>query len=266
MAKIEDLKSIEELLFSAPLYKQFQIPADLELMAVLCGRSHDSHKFDAHCPYCGKQTTWTLSGTLSVPGGDPWRDIAKRHAHDTLRVSCGRDKLHVIRFSIYLKNMTIEKTGQYPSIATVVNDELSHYRKYMTSADANEFYKATGLAAHGVGVGSFVYLRRVFERLVFGRFNEFKDQEGWKDEDFSKLRMSERIAFLRGHLPSFLVEHAGIYGILSVGIHELSEEVCLSHFEVLKQSIVLILEEDMKKREELALKKKFSDALKSIEI
>ncbi len=55
--------------------------------------------------------------------------------------------------------MTIEKVGQYPSLATIANDEVSQYRKDMNPIDAQEFHKAIGLAAHGVGVGSFVYLR-----------------------------------------------------------------------------------------------------------
>ena len=39
-----------------------------------------------------------------------------------------------------------------------------------------EFTKAIGLAANGVGIGSFVYLRRIFENLVFQAFDEAKKE------------------------------------------------------------------------------------------
>jgi hypothetical protein len=53
-----------------------------------------------------------------------------------------------------------------------------------------------GLAAHNVGIGSFVYLRRIFERLIIKRYTDFKETEGWNDEDFYKLRMAEKVEFL----------------------------------------------------------------------
>jgi hypothetical protein len=117
--------------------------------------------------------------------------------------------------------------------------------------DATEFHKAIGLAAHGVGIGSYVYLRRIFERLIKGRFDEFKETEKWSEEDFLKVRMHERIELLKEHLPEFLVRNKKVYSILSLGVHELDEKVCLEFFPVLRSSIVVILEEDKRKLEEL---------------
>jgi hypothetical protein len=109
-------------------------------------------------------------------------------------------------------------------------------------------YKAIGLAAHGEGIGSFVYLRRVFERLIRSRFDQYKAEEGWTDEDF-KLRMDEKIALLKAHLPSFLVEIREIYSIFSKGIHELDNEDCLQFFEVGRRAILIVLEDDLKRSE-----------------
>lgn len=113
-----------------------------------------------------------------------------------------------------------------------------------------------------LGVGSFVYLRRVFERLITTRFEEFKASEGWSDDQFYAVRMEDKIDLLKDHLPSFLVENRKIYSILSVGVHELDEKECLNWFEVMKQSIIIILEDDKKKKEELSRREVFAQAIK----
>jgi hypothetical protein len=117
------------------------------------------------------------------------------------------------------------------------------------------------LAAHGVGIGSFVYIRRIFERLIVGRFKEAKDAEGWTDEQFAKLRMAERIELLKDHLPPFLVANKKLYSIVSRGIHSLGENECLQFFEVLRASCAIILDEDKRKKEELAMKNNLEKAI-----
>ncbi|KDB51524.1 hypothetical protein X805_29020 [Sphaerotilus natans subsp. natans DSM 6575] len=54
---------------------------------------------------------------------------------------------------------------------------------------------------------------------------------------------------LKAHLPTFLVEHPGMYSLLSKGIHELSEDECLKHFATLRLGIELILDERLEARE-----------------
>jgi hypothetical protein len=178
-----------------------------------------------------------------------------------LHLTCTRLDNHVLRFGYFLDAGAIQKSGQYPSFASIAFDESKQYNKLLSKKDAGEFHRAIGLAAHNVGIGSFVYLRRIFERLINKRYQEFKGVEGWKDEDFYTLRMAEKVGFLSGHLPDFLVRNAKIYSILSVGIHELEEDQCLSFFKVLRQSLVLMLEEDKKKREELEMQRELEKAI-----
>ncbi|MCP4206743.1 MAG: hypothetical protein GY767_06825 [Shimia sp.] len=153
------------------------------------------------------------------------------------------------------------KVGQLPSLADIANDEAKTYRSVLSPEDGAELHKAIGLAAHGVGIGSFVYLRRVFEHLIYGRYEEFKESEGWKDEDFYRMKMDEKVQLLKGHVPDFLYENRKIYSVLSKGIHELSEEACLAFFEPLKLSLKIMLEEEKVKKEELALKEAASRAI-----
>ncbi|CAG2144497.1 hypothetical protein LMG31506_03019 [Cupriavidus yeoncheonensis] len=259
MSEPKTLESVEEFFFGAPPYASYVLPADMKIVEQLYGRSNDN-RIDGHCPNCNKMTTFVIKGQ-HVPNGDDWDNIRKRNAYDYCKIICVRDHNHTINYWFWMRRMTIEKVGQHPSLATISNDEVAQYRKGMSKVDSQEFHKAIGLAAHGVGVGSFVYLRRVFERMVYGRFEEFKAAEGWKDEDFYGLRMNEKVQFLKGHLPAFLVENAKIYSILSIGIHELDEATCLQYFDLMKHSIIIILEEDKRKKEELAMRSKFSNLI-----
>jgi hypothetical protein len=57
---------------------------------------------------------------------------------------------------------------------------------------------------------------------------------------------------LSSYLPSALTSNTVLYGILSKGIHELTEEQCLTYFPVLKDCLYMILDqwEEMRKKEE----------------
>jgi hypothetical protein len=97
-----------------------------------------------------------------------------------------------------------------------------------------------------------VYIRRIFERQIDNRFAEFKTEENWSAEDFQRLRVAEKIELLKDHLPDFLVKNRKLYGILSLGIHELDEADCLNFFSVIRASTIFILEEDKRNKDELA--------------
>ena len=113
----------------------------------------------------------------------------------------------------------------------------------MSKEDLKEFTRAIGLAANGVGIGSFVYLRRLFERLIQDAAEQKINAGEIERPVFEGARMDEKIGMLRDVLPKFLVENKSIYGIISKGIHQLSEEECLAMFDILKTSIELILDE-----------------------
>jgi hypothetical protein len=259
------LPSIEHLLFKAPLYSEFSVTR--EQMEVLYGRvtvddrSFTKGKIDGYCLSCKQDSTFTVNG-VSIPGGDPWNNIGTRYAFDTMTITCARKESHWIRYFFRVYHMAISKVGQFPSLADIAIDETRQkYRTVLRGDNWSELYRAIGLAAHGEGIGSFVYLRRVFERLIQSRFDEFKVEEGWTDEDFDRLRMDERVAFLKDHLPSYLVEARKIYSIFSLGIHELDNQTCLQFFEVGKRSIIIILEDDLKKQQELTARRELAAAV-----
>ncbi|BAU28973.1 hypothetical protein DFP93_103179 [Aneurinibacillus soli] len=159
----------------------------------------------------------------------------------------------------------IVKIGQYPSIADFDNT-AKRYRKALGDKKlAKEFHTAVGLKANGVGVGSFVYLRRIFEKLIFDKIKEVTQADSSiKEDDFVSLRMKEKIEKLKDHLPEFLVNNPVLYSILSKGVHELTDKECLAHFDTVRAAIILILEEKLEKEEREKRKKIVSKELQNI--
>lgn len=79
---------------------------------------------------------------------------------------CAMDNTHHLDYIVLTDGNKMKKIGQYPSVADLTFPELEEYRKIMTKEDEKEFKRAIGLYASGIGVGSFVYLRRIFEHII----------------------------------------------------------------------------------------------------
>lgn len=148
------------------------------------------------------------------------------------------------------------KIGQYPSVADLVIPEISKYKGVLGS-QYREFSKAIGLFAHGIGIGSFVYLRRIIENLVFDKYNEVAESLEISREDFERLKFDVKIDTLKDYLPEVLVANKNVYGIVSKGIHELSEDECREMFPYIKAGIELILDALLAEKERKAKEKLF---------
>ena len=178
----------------------------------------------------------------------------------------GEEHKHHLDYIILTTDNSMMKIGQYPSIADMTFPELDAYKHVISKQERKELGTAIGLFASGIGAGSYVYLRRILERLIY----QAKATAGDKvnDEEFEQARVAERIKMLQGYLPEILIKNTTIYGILSKGIHELSEEECKKYFPVVKECIYQILgmweSERRKKADEDALSKALSSISSSI--
>jgi hypothetical protein len=150
------------------------------------------------------------------------------------------------------QSYAVQKIGQYPSFVDVARDEAIEKSKgILPPLDAAEFVTAITEKAHGIGAGSLIYLRRVLERLLRGKFDELKLENGWPDEKFRKNSLPANVELLKDHLPPYLYEiNKDIFKALGNGIHRLSEDDCLKHFDPVKEAVMLIFEQDARKRRE----------------
>jgi len=154
------------------------------------------------------------------------------------------------------------KIGQYPSIADLHISKIKNYDKVLEQEKLKEITRAVGLNANGVGIGAFVYLRRVFEFLIEEAHQIALRQNNWQEPLYASSRMNEKIGLLKDLLPQFLVDNKNMYGILSMGIHSLTEQECLKYFDAVKVGIELILDE---KLEKLNKEKKVEEAKKKLQ-
>lgn len=155
---------------------------------------------------------------------------------------CAMDENHKLNYIVEVLDNKLTKIGQYPTYADLSNSELEDYKKVLPEEELAELKRATGLYASGIGVGSYVYLRRVFEKMI-EKAQDKAVQEGISKDKFSNLSMENRVKILKDYLPEFLVNNKQIYGIISKGIHELSEKKCIEYFPVMYKAITMILKE-----------------------
>ena len=177
---------------------------------------------------------------------------------------CSMDSTHHLDYIVLTNENGMKKIGQYPSVADLTFPELKEYRKIMTKDDEKEFKRAIGLYASGIGIGSFVYLRRIFERIIAKAGQKAITEGKIQEDDFSNARVNEKIKMLSEYLPKALTNNMVSYGIISKGIHELSEEECIDYFPVLHDLIIMILRQWEKIRRDEEEEKKISVALNQI--
>jgi len=262
-------------LVDMPLYDKVELVGDNPNSQIKALRLHRG-KFDAYCPSCGKHTTWTTvvapeleqrakqesaasplssSSRFSGPTVHHWQGEFK------LRIFCARDGRHHGDFYFdtlgpsgfdYIQFKTGERTeldrtllvkvGQYPSLTDFQLGDLTEFEDGMSKQQRREFVRATNSAAHGFNVAACVYFRRVFESVLMKARDEYMAQNGLTEwQEFKDARTDERIRLLREHLPRFMSEHPQLYGVLSVGVHELTEEQCAADLPMLRKAIELIM-------------------------
>lgn len=188
---------------------------------------------------------------------------------DTVRVmvfrfACSMESSHRIDYIVLSEGCKIKKIGQYPSVADLSFPELKEYRKIISKQDEKEFRRAIGLYAQGIGVGSFVYLRRIFERIIDIAKQKAITAGTLDEQTYKDAHVDERIKMLANYLPKTLVESTVFYGIVSKGIHELSEEDCIAYFPVLRGFIFMILRQWEQLRKDEEEEKQIKDSLSKI--
>ena len=173
---------------------------------------------------------------------------------DTTRIielpfRCAMDGQHRLDYILIAGDDYVKKVGQSPSLADLSLNEINRYRKVTGDQTIKELKRAIGLNAQGIGIGSYVYLRRVFERIIDQAKKQSIERGELVENDFANKRIDEQIKLLTNDLPDALIDNKMFYKIVSKGIHELSEEECNNYFPILKDAIVLIWNEWQSKKE-----------------
>lgn len=249
----------QEFIFDLPLYQKIEGDDVKQIINDLT--SIISPKFDGFNAQHMKESTYSVWHNLSCRHNLEYKSDIDVQDHELFQstepwyitLRCGRynDEIEIMVL-LDAEEHTIMKVGQYPTIANMHKAQIKHYKSVLSEDEMKDFTRAIGLAASGVGIGSFVYLRRIFENLIEEAYKQALSNGDVEEDVFMRMRMDEKIGVLKDYLPKTLVEIKQIYGILSKGIHELSEKECLSYFNAMRMGIEIILDDklEQRKREE----------------
>lgn len=258
---------------------------ELDQLVQICNRKD---RFEMFCPECGDKKVFlydggfsdvivkNISNGLSSPGSiinpsytkyDPLDNVD----HMYFRLKCSLNESHKLEFFFVKRGSQIIKVGQYPSSADIDLPQASGYSAILGIQYYNELKRSIGLHSHGIGIGSFVYLRRIIEKLVYDTFKEAEasgrlteQQFEYQDGDGRRNTMEAKIKLLKGFLPDLITDHPKIYGVVSKRIHELSEAECLKYFPVLKDGIVMILDDIVARKEKERVAEEYKKSLGKI--
>ncbi len=235
------LESPKAFHLEMPLYHALDLSIGVVAEKVFEHIAH-SGTMDAYCIWCDKESVFDAEEYVYGKTYGAW----KREDFGFRRNSykCTRNNNHRYYIYFFKGKDVLMKIGQWPSVADFQIPQAEKYRKILGEEEYKELTRGIGLSAHGVGIGSFVYLRRVFENLIEEAHQKAKTEDAsFSEESYARARMDDKIEMVQEHLPAFLVENRSLYAIMSKGIHDLTEDECLQYFETVKIGIEQILDE-----------------------
>lgn len=257
-----------EFFLSAAMYEAYQwSDPSLDEVLKLTGFTGS---IDTYCVECKDRSLFVVEYPPLHDSREKLRERVKTPFICVVQARCSRAKQHIACyvFRIHEKD-GVTKIGQYPSAADAAKQDLKNYRKVLNEEHQKGFTKALGLFSHGVGAGSIVYLRKIFEHLVEEAHQEARENEVWVSthgETYPTLKMANKVATLEDFLPSDLVQHPKLYGFLSQGLHRLSEEECLKLFPMLRLAIEYILDQKLERLNAKQRRKKLESLLDSTQV
>lgn len=251
--------------------------ADIKNLIVLL---FGNYKLYGYCPECKKPTIMSTvkneSPLLTLLDDSVWsyseievweddfRDLSEIRMREKLDVLCKNGGYYNKRFicpncneifSIYLKvtlnsqdELILCKIGQHPHVGAFNNIHTNRFDKVLKKRKLKHEY-LTAKRAYGDGyyIASYVYMRRIIEKLIIEIFEE-KDR-GIEFGAFCKLHFDEKVNVIKDDLPD-LLQDKRLYEITSAGIHQLNEKDCKEYYSVLMSAFELILIEEDRKIQE----------------
>lgn len=231
--------------------------------AVVDGKT--MHSLDLYCPTCKADKTFVFNiirssdalGTsqIAVQGGWTYRANIR-----DLTYVCPTCK-KTVYFMLYYDGENIIKLAQYPTLFDVSRDQLKKYQKnQLIDKDSfKEIYKAEICASSGYYVAAYTYMRRVYETMLLSVFDQNKEEIGLTEDNFRKLHSDKKLEAIKDYLAIDDEIYLPLYGLLSAGIHAMTEEQCCEDYNVLKPILLDILAEQKAKKEKESKRKELKE-------
>ena len=258
-------KEFCEFLTTSGEYSCFNNVANEEYEAI----STDSNvckSLDLFCPDCKADKTFirknqsSISWLGSFQMHTPFNGIRTNNNLVNLLYECPTCKKRLL-YTVLLQNESVIKLAQYPSLYDVSRDELKKYQKnkLIDKDSFREIYKAETCASSGYYVAAYTYMRRVYETMLMSVFTDNQEAIGLSDDEFRKLYSDKKLEAIKDYLAIDDEIYLPLYGLLSAGIHAMTEEQCCEDYVVLKPILLEILAEQKAKQEKADKRKELKE-------
>ena len=214
------------------------------------GRYKFTQHYSAACQYCNK---YKVDFLLQIETDKPIpRNNSYKHG--------GEKPLQIVK-----------KIGQFPPYEITPDKGLVNF---LNEEDLNNYKKSLICLSQSYGIGAFAYLRRIVENEMISIIKDLSRIDRPESSEIKSLIasyeedhiMTNLIEGIYNYLPSSLKSLGDnplkkLYGQLSGGIHEFSEEECLEKASKIDTLLKFVIK---KIREESSEVKAARDAMKSL--
>ncbi len=245
---MQNIKTLEDLFLKVPLFEKIEI--NEENMNLICSlQSTRTKVINIPCNKCNRKTTFNVE-VAHVDGiqfsySGPVLNYPPAVKSYTMK--CLVDNTTYLALFKFNGNKVV-KIAEYPESIKINNYKSNRYLKLLGEEKEIELKLSKILHSKCLGIGAMTYLRRIYEHIISEAHNKAKLKNNNKELYEERTKMSEKIDLLgTDYLPEIMVNNKEIYGILSKGIHELSEKECIENFPILFNSIEVILETKLMK-------------------
>lgn len=216
---------------------------------------------DLYCPHCKENKTFVQTNWDYVEGlGGYKKDGFNRQNIRSIYYHCPTCSQSIF-FLFYFDGNSIIKLAQYPSLYDVSRDDLKKYQKndLIDKDSFSQLYKADVCASTGYYVAAYTYMRRVYETMLMSVFEQNQEDIGITKEDFRRLHSDKKLEAIKDYLAIDDEIYLPLYGLLSAGIHAMTEEQCCEDYTVLKPILLEILAEQKAKKEKATKRKELKE-------
>jgi len=247
---IEEQILLKDFLENRPLYNELVIP---RIFNKHITTSQTLREIEYMCPNCEcMKPLHNDDDNLIIYRFDPSKQNLMTFVAFTC-VSCRNfSKSFLVKFE-KLENdlLKVTKIGENPQKELPRSKVLSKFFK----DDKKEYNKAVVCLANGYGVAAFAYMRRIVENNInslLDLIQEDMDKDSSLALSLAELKktspMSDKIRIANNALPDYLKPDGfnplgQIYGLLSDGVHSLTDNECLEKAENLQACIEYLISE-----------------------
>lgn len=258
-------KEFYDLLTQTGVYGRLKLLDKLDYSS-LVGNREICKSLDLHCPNCKADKTFVRVNQ----GNMSWLGEFETHRVQNAIYHC-QNLIHLLYecptckqklFYTLLKNENeVIKLAQYPSLYDVSRDELKKYQKnnLIDNESFSQIYKAELCASSSYYVAAYTYMRRVYETMLLSVFDQNKEEIGITEDAFRKLHSDKKLEAIKDYLAIDDEIYLPLYGLLSAGIHAMTEEQCCEDYKVLKPILLDILAEQKAKKEKESKRKELKE-------